>query len=44
MRLEPIEKPKELMMRIAYWMTRRQFGKVMTLMNDSNEARDSAQA
>jgi hypothetical protein len=32
MRLEPIEKPKGLMMRIAYWMTRRQFGKVMTLM------------
>jgi hypothetical protein len=30
--LEPIEKPKGLMMRIAYWMTRRQFGKVMTLM------------
>jgi hypothetical protein len=32
MRLEAIEKPKGLMMRIAYWMTRRQFGKVMTLM------------
>ncbi len=32
MRLEPIEKPKGLMMRIAYWMTRRQFGKVMTPM------------
>ena len=30
MRLEPIEKPKGLMMRIAYWMTRRQLGKVMT--------------
>lgn len=30
MRLEPIEKPKGLMMRIAFWMTRRQLGKVMT--------------
>ena len=32
MRLEPIEKPKGLMMRIAFWMTRRQFGKVLTAM------------
>jgi len=32
MRLEPIEKPKGLLMRIAYWMTRRQLGKVMTPM------------
>jgi len=32
MRLQPIEKPKGLMMRIAFWMTRRQFGKVMTPM------------
>ncbi len=32
MRLKPIDKPKGLMMRIAYWMTRRQFGKVMTPM------------
>jgi alkylhydroperoxidase family enzyme len=32
MRLEPIEKPKGLMMRIVYWMTRRQLGKVMTPM------------
>jgi len=32
MRLEPIEKPKGLMMRIAYWMTQRQFGKVLTPM------------
>ncbi len=32
MRLEPIDKPKGLMMRIAYWMTRRQFGKVITPM------------
>jgi alkylhydroperoxidase family enzyme len=32
MRIEPIEKPKGLMMRIAYWMTRRQLGKVMTPM------------
>jgi alkylhydroperoxidase family enzyme len=30
MRLEPIEKPKGLLMRIAYWMTRRQLGKVIT--------------
>jgi alkylhydroperoxidase family enzyme len=30
MRLEPIEKPKGLMMRFAHWGTRRQFGKVMT--------------
>ncbi len=32
MRLKPIEKPNGFMMRIAYWMTRRQFGKVMTPM------------
>ncbi len=32
MRLEPIDKPKGLMMRIAFWMTKRQFGKVMTPM------------
>jgi alkylhydroperoxidase family enzyme len=32
MRLKPIEKPKGLMMRFAFWMTRRQFGKVMTPM------------
>jgi alkylhydroperoxidase family enzyme len=32
MRLQAIEKPKGLMMRIAYWMTRRQFGKVMSPM------------
>lgn len=30
MRLEPIEKPRGLMLRMAYWGTRRQFGKVMT--------------
>jgi len=30
MRLEPIEKPRGLMMRLAFFMTRRQFGKVMT--------------
>jgi len=30
MRLEPIERPKGLMMRFAHWGTRRQFGKVMT--------------
>ncbi len=32
MRLEPIEKPKGIMMRIAFWMTRRMLGKVMTPM------------
>jgi alkylhydroperoxidase family enzyme len=32
MRLEPIEKPKGLMMRIAFWVTRRQLGKVITPM------------
>ncbi len=32
MRLEPIEKPKGLKMRIVYWMMRRGFGKVMTPM------------
>src|SRR5262245_8656095 len=32
MRLEPIEKPKGLMMRIAFWMTRRRLGKVITPM------------
>ncbi len=32
MRLEPIEKPKGFMMHMAYWGTRRQFGKVMTPM------------
>jgi alkylhydroperoxidase family enzyme len=32
MRLEPIDKPKGLMMRIAFWMTRRQLGKVLTSM------------
>jgi AhpD family alkylhydroperoxidase len=30
MRLEPIEKPKGIMMRFAHWGTRRMFGKVMT--------------
>ena len=32
MRLEPIEQPTTLMMRLAYWMTRRQLGKVLTTM------------
>ena len=32
MRLQPIEKPKGLLMRLAYWMTRRQLGKVITPM------------
>lgn len=30
MRLEPIEHPRQPKMRFAYWMMRRQFGKVMT--------------
>ncbi len=30
MRLEPIDKPKGMMMRFAHWGTRRAFGKVMT--------------
>ena len=30
MRLEPIEQPRGLMMRLIYWMTRRRFGKVIT--------------
>jgi alkylhydroperoxidase family enzyme len=32
MRLEPIDKPEGILMRIAYWMTRRQLGKVITPM------------
>jgi alkylhydroperoxidase family enzyme len=32
MRLEPIEKPRGLMMRFAFWMTQRRFGKVLTPM------------
>jgi len=32
MRLKPIEKSKGLLMRVAFWMTRRQFGKVLTPM------------
>ena len=32
MRLQPIEKPTGLMLRIAFWMTRRQLGKVITPM------------
>jgi AhpD family alkylhydroperoxidase len=30
MRIQPIERPRGLMMRVAYWMTRRKFGKVIT--------------
>src|ERR1700752_3038279 len=30
MRLEPIDKPRGLMMRMAFWFTRRRFGKVIT--------------
>ena len=32
MRLQPIDKPKGLLMRFAFWFSRRQFGKVMTPM------------
>lgn len=32
MRLQPIEKPKGIMMRFAFWMTRRELGKVITPM------------
>ena len=32
MRLKPIEKPTGLMMRIAFWATKKQFGKVITPM------------
>lgn len=32
MRLQPIDKPKGLMMRLAFWISRRLFGKVMTPM------------
>ncbi len=32
MRLAPIEKPKHLVTRIVYWMTKRRLGKVMTPM------------
>ncbi len=28
MRLEPIEKPRSLLAKIAYWMSKRQFGKI----------------
>lgn len=30
MRLQPIEQPNSLMMRLAYWLTGRKFGKVIT--------------
>lgn len=30
MRLEPVEKPQGMMLRMAYWMMRRRFGKVIT--------------
>ncbi len=32
MRLQPIERPRGLMMRLAYWFIRRRFGKVITPM------------
>jgi len=33
MRLEPIEKPRGLLMRLAYWLSRRQLGKVMSSLS-----------
>ena len=30
MRLAPIEQPRSLLVRIAYWLSKRQLGKVMT--------------
>ena len=30
MRLEPIEKPRGILMRVAYWLSRRQLGRVMS--------------
>jgi len=30
MRLEPIENPKSIFLKIAYWVTKRQYGKVMS--------------
>jgi alkylhydroperoxidase family enzyme len=32
MRIEPIERPRQLIAKIAYWMTKRRLGKVMTPM------------
>ncbi len=32
MRIEPIERPRQLIARIAYWITKRRLGKVMTPM------------
>jgi len=32
MRIEPIEQPRQLIAKIAYWMTKRRLGKVMTPM------------
>jgi len=32
MRLQPIERPRGLMLRLAFWMMRRKFGKVITPM------------
>ena len=32
MRLQPVERPRGLMMRLAFWMLRRKFGKVITPM------------
>ena len=29
MRLEPIENPRGLLLKIAYWMSKRRFGKVL---------------
>jgi AhpD family alkylhydroperoxidase len=33
MRFEPIEKPRGLLMRVAYWLSRRQLGRVMSSLS-----------
>ncbi len=32
LRLAPIEKPRGLLVRLAYWLSKRQYGKVLTPM------------
>ncbi|HEY0459430.1 MAG TPA: hypothetical protein VGC97_09860 [Pyrinomonadaceae bacterium] len=38
MRLEAIENPSNPLLKIAYWFSKRQFGKVMTPIKVSNRA------
>lgn len=40
--LPPIEKPQGLMMKLAYYFTRRQFGKVLTPLKVLGPARNGA--